>query len=323
VPAQPILEKFEANVLDIRYSIIIPTYNRSGILMDAIASAKDGAPPQSEIIVVNDGDALPVKVAEFLHEKSVIYLETQKATGAGAARNLGARTARGKWLFFLDDDDMIMPHYWTAVASYISKNLTDRDAAYGFCHYRSFKTRTTMREYCEEKKLDFSINRSNRVGFRSKLTGLGVGFWVSKTLFTGVGGISESLMVNEDTDFCLRLLAQGASCHSTNKIGVLIFSGSHDVTAAGSTTRSSNSLERMGYFQTIIKAHESLLHKDKKTAYWLFKRYTSMAARANQPNAIAVIWRANLLNYAQKSSLVSYFLCYYVMYLLKRNIGLV
>ena len=317
MPAQPTLEKLEANVSDVRYSIIIPTFNRSETLIDAIASAKDGAPPQSEIIVVNDGDELPVKVVEFLHEKSVIYLETQKATGPGAARNLGARIARGKWLFFLDDDDMIMPNYWTAVASYISKNLTDRDAAYGFCHYKSFKARTTMREFCEENDLDFLISSTNEVGFRSKLAGLGVGFWVSKTLFTGVGGISESIKVNEDTDFCLRLLARGASCHSTNKIGVLIFSGSYDVSTAASTTRSSNSLERMEYFQTIIKAHESLLHEDKKTAYWLFKRYAAMAARAKRPNAIAVIWRAKLLDYAQKSSLVFYFLCYYVMYLLK------
>lgn len=291
----------------IRHSIIIPTYNRGTMLLDAVASAKRSLLPKSEIIVVNDGNELNASVLKYLQQNGVVCVETRGAMGAGAARNTGANAAKGSWLFFLDDDDMIAPNYWMSVAQYISDKFEDDDPAYGFCRSRSFTSRDDMKNFHANANTSFTIVKVTETSLKPKLSGLGVGFWVSKQLFFSVDGISESIKVNEDTDFCLRLLKAEASCNASNSVGALIYSGEMNKDATPSTTKSTNALQRMLYFSEIIQEHEELLLKDNKTAFWLFKRYTKMAGRARQFSAIHCILKSKLLGFPQKFLLTGYF----------------
>lgn len=292
----------------IAYSIIIPTYNRGDILLDAMQSAMQYLPASAEIIVVNDGGKLSQSCKQFIIENNIVYLETRGATGAGAARNLGAAAAKGNWLFFQDDDDMIAPNYWHSVAEHIKKSCIGRNAVYGFCKSKSFSDRVEMKRFSVDNIFTYHFNEIISTHLRSKLAGLGVGFWVSKKLFTDVGGISEVIKVNEDTDFCLRLVKAGSSCYKSSDVGAFIFSGSHANGVARSTTKSSNALLRMSYFAEIINEHADILIKDKKTTYWLFKRYTKMAAKAHNFDSLKFIRKSPLLHFSDRFLLILYFL---------------
>ena len=94
----------------IRFSVVIPTYNRSAWLVEAIESALAQTEPPFEIIVADDGstdDTLAV-LEKFAGRVKVL---TQRNAGPAAARNLGIGTAGGDYVAFLDSDDLWFP--WT------------------------------------------------------------------------------------------------------------------------------------------------------------------------------------------------------------------
>jgi hypothetical protein len=88
-------------------SIIIPTYNRPHLLPRAVNSALGQTFKQLEVIVVDDGSSNPVNLEEN-EQLRVIHLPQNG--GGSAARNIGAREARGRWIAYLDDDDCFLPH---------------------------------------------------------------------------------------------------------------------------------------------------------------------------------------------------------------------
>lgn len=90
-------------------SIIIPCYNASLWLTDAIESALAQTWSQRELILVNDGstdDSLAI--ARRFESRGVIVID-QANRGAAAARNAGLRVARGDFIQFLDADDLLAP----------------------------------------------------------------------------------------------------------------------------------------------------------------------------------------------------------------------
>lgn len=93
-----------------RYTIIIPTYNRLGLLKESLDSVARQSFMDYEVIVVDDGstDGTAKWVAS---ERPHVNLLIQKNRGPGAARNLAAQHAHGQYLAFLDSDDLWFP--WT------------------------------------------------------------------------------------------------------------------------------------------------------------------------------------------------------------------
>ena len=89
-------------------SVIIPAYNAAGFVDRAIESALAQTHPPLEILVIDDGskDATSEVVARWAPP---VRLLQQQNGGPAAARNHGAREARGEWLAFLDADDRWLP----------------------------------------------------------------------------------------------------------------------------------------------------------------------------------------------------------------------
>lgn len=84
-------------------SVIIPTYNRSDIISQAVQSALDQDYPAKQIIVVDDGSRdSTLKVLEQFRGIEVISQQNQ---GASAARNRGLAVAKGEYIATLDSDD--------------------------------------------------------------------------------------------------------------------------------------------------------------------------------------------------------------------------
>ncbi len=92
-------------------SVVIPTRNRPAMVVAAVRSALAQTHPPHEVIVVIDGpdDAGTEQTLSALADGRVWVLALPSNVGGGEARNLGVRTATGKWVAFLDDDDLWQP----------------------------------------------------------------------------------------------------------------------------------------------------------------------------------------------------------------------
>lgn len=91
-------------------SVVIPTYNRPELLPRAIKSALDHLGEVVEILVVPNGgdETWRSSMAPFSLDGRV-RVEPIARGNVSAARNHGLRSARGKYVRFLDDDDYLLP----------------------------------------------------------------------------------------------------------------------------------------------------------------------------------------------------------------------
>ena len=96
-------------------SVIIPTYNRYRLLLNAVKSVKSQTYPNIEIIVVNDGSDQPEYKNIQIMGIVMINLENKNSRTVcgypcgGYVRNIGMKNAKGNYIAFLDDDDIWLP----------------------------------------------------------------------------------------------------------------------------------------------------------------------------------------------------------------------
>lgn len=87
-------------------SIIIPTYNEENVIVDCLNSLTKQSYKEFEVIVIDDGST--DKTVEYLKQLQIANYELKLIfgthEGAGSARNLGVKSARGKVLVFVDAD---------------------------------------------------------------------------------------------------------------------------------------------------------------------------------------------------------------------------
>lgn len=91
-------------------SVIIPTYNRSHCVGSAIDSILAQNRSDVEIIVIDDGstDATHAVLENYINRGVITYFR-QENRGPSAARNAGIKLSRGKYVCFLDSDDILEP----------------------------------------------------------------------------------------------------------------------------------------------------------------------------------------------------------------------
>jgi len=124
-------------------STIIPTINRS-TLSRAVHSVLDQAfdAANFEVIVVNDsGRALPD--SNWQHSRQVRIIDTNRRERS-TARNTGAAISKGKYLYFLDDDDVLLPG---ALAAFWKLHLEAENASW---LYGSYQTVSNLGKVVEE-----------------------------------------------------------------------------------------------------------------------------------------------------------------------------
>jgi glycosyltransferase involved in cell wall biosynthesis len=92
-------------------SIVVPTYNRAGFILKTINSLLNQQNNNFEIIVVDDGSTDDTSdVMRNVTDPRVQYHKKSNAERA-AARNYGARLARGSYINFFDSDDIAYPNH--------------------------------------------------------------------------------------------------------------------------------------------------------------------------------------------------------------------
>ena len=110
-------------------SVIIPTYKRSHKIVQSIESIiNQGYQGDIEIIVVDDNGENEYtketenKLKDYIYEGIIKYIKHEQNLGACQARNTGAKVARGKYLFFLDDDDLFLSDKVKTQVAFLEEN---------------------------------------------------------------------------------------------------------------------------------------------------------------------------------------------------------
>ena len=135
-------------------SVIIPTFNRKKRLEGTIVSVLNQSYKSIEIVVIDDGstDETDVMVnslsKDSRYENIQINYTYQNNNGACSARNLGMQKANGKYLPFLDSDDLLYPSYLDEQIKSIE--LNDSDCS--ICDFESIDDNGVVLQY-------FSNNR--------------------------------------------------------------------------------------------------------------------------------------------------------------------
>lgn len=95
-----------------KISVIVPVYNVEKYLPECIASLKAQTFSHFEVILVNDGSkdrSRDICITTVNEDARFVYVE-QKNSGLSVARNVGLQKSKGKYIYFLDSDDWIMPN---------------------------------------------------------------------------------------------------------------------------------------------------------------------------------------------------------------------
>jgi len=89
-------------------SVVIPTYKRTEQLERLLRSLLVSTVAELDIIVVDNGASDETKEVVAGHD-GVRYVRAERNLGCNGARGLGARLARGSWILFIDDDNVVAP----------------------------------------------------------------------------------------------------------------------------------------------------------------------------------------------------------------------
>ncbi len=184
-----------------KVSVIIPTYNRLSMLKEAVDSVLAQDFEDLELIIVDDGSI--DGTAEEMNRQGgrVKLIQHSQNKGVSAARNKGILHARGKYIAFLDSDDL-----WVKGKLKIQVAFLDDNPHYPICYtdeiwIRRGKRVNPMLKHAKysgwifEKCLPLCIISPSSV-------------MMKRTLFSKVGLFDEALPVCEDYDFWLRVSAR-------------------------------------------------------------------------------------------------------------------
>ena len=103
------------------FSVIIPHRHSLGTLPKLLSSIPND-PERIEIIIVDNSD-MPISDADIKTDRKVKLLYSDKARGAGGARNEGIEHATGEWLVFADADDFFTPEAFALFSSYVGSEF--------------------------------------------------------------------------------------------------------------------------------------------------------------------------------------------------------
>jgi len=178
-------------------SVIIPTHNRWPMIGEAVESVLAQSFQDFELIVVDDGssDGSAERITALGGDTRVIV---RSRRGVSAARNYGASVARGRYLAFLDSDDLWLAEKLAVQAAFMMEHPEMQ-----ICQTEEIWLRHGKRVNPKAKHRKPSGNI-----FRASLELCLVSpsaVMLTKDLFDDVGGFDESLPVCEDYDLWLRI----------------------------------------------------------------------------------------------------------------------
>ncbi len=180
-------------------SVVIPTHNRAHVVCEAVESVLAQTVQDFEVIVVDDGskdDTLDRLADLRLPSPKFRVIRHEKNRGAQAARNSGARIAKGEWLSFLDSDDKLLP---TSLEIRLNAAATaDVEVVHSDCYVSTHDVPQRL----------FGVTPLSGWVYRRLLQRPGPVFpslLISMNAFAKIGGLDERTVSHQEWETCIRL----------------------------------------------------------------------------------------------------------------------
>ena len=193
-----------------RYSFVIPVYNRPDEVDELLESLTHQTFTDFEVVVVEDGSTIPcAEVVEKYSSHLDIHYYTKANSGPGQTRNYAAERSKGEYLIILDSDCILPTTYLAEVETELNSQPTDAFGGPDKAH-PSFTTTQKAINYSMtsffttggirggKKKMDKFYPRSFNMGVR-------------REAYQQLGGFS-AMRFGEDIDFSIRIFKQGYRC---------------------------------------------------------------------------------------------------------------
>lgn len=193
-----------------KYSIIVPVFNRPDEVDELLQSLEGQTMKDFEVVIVEDGSQKPCKdVCDKYAGRLDVKYFLKNNSGPGQSRNYGAERAKGEYLIVLDSDVVLPEGYLKAVDDELRREPAD---AFGGpdCAHDSFTETQKAISYSMtsffttggirggKKKLDKFYPRSFNMGIR-------------RDVYMRLGGFSK-MRFGEDIDFSIRIFKAGCRC---------------------------------------------------------------------------------------------------------------
>jgi glycosyltransferase involved in cell wall biosynthesis len=184
-----------------KVSIIIPTRNRSNMLLSAINSVMLQSYQNYEILVVDDCSTDDTrKVVQAMQNGKIKYISHDFQKGEAGSRNTGIKNATGEFIAFLDDDDEWLPDKLKLQLELFEKREKYIGAVYTGYWFVNIKNNEILFQNIPEKK-GFIYNElllDNVIGTPSTVL-------LRKQVIQEIGLFDESLPYYVDYDLFIRI----------------------------------------------------------------------------------------------------------------------
>ena len=193
-----------------KYSVIVPVYNRPNECEELLESLTHQTQHDFEVIIVEDGSSVPCRdVVERYADKLAVHYYDKPNSGPGQTRNYGVERANGEYVIILDSDVVLPDGYFAAIDAELAANPCDAFGGPDRAH-ESFSTTQKAINYAMtsffttggirggKAKLDKFYPRSFNMGVR-------------REVYQALEGFS-AMRFGEDIDFSTRIFKSGYRC---------------------------------------------------------------------------------------------------------------
>lgn len=194
--------------MDLKFSIIIPVYNRPTELDELLDSiSRQEYRDDFEIIVVEDGsDISSEKIVKNYQDQLKINYFFKENSGPGLSRNFGMEKSTGNYFIILDSDCILPEQYLTEVSNALISHFTDAFGGADTAH-ESFNSSQQAISYAMTSVLTTGGIRGNK-NMKNKFQPRSFNMGLSKKAFIETKGFGD-LNYGEDIDFTFRLWKKG------------------------------------------------------------------------------------------------------------------
>lgn len=205
-PTNPLLHELymiwrPEEIESIKVTVIIPTFNRPEMLKIAVLSVLQQTYKDFEIIVINDGGESVIKVIEGFDDQRIKYLELWKNSGMSIVRNTGIKCSRGKYICYLDDDDIFYNNHLETLVRFLE------NSNYKVAYTDAFRA-SQVKQNGEYVTVDRKVIYSEDFSYKKLLVGnyIPILCVMHNRLCLEYSGLyDESLSTHEDWDLWIRI----------------------------------------------------------------------------------------------------------------------